>query len=165
MARLGSSDNTCNELAVKLKEMTNLYEKADRDSKARAQEVVKMGNEMDRVKMANESLTAVKAKLEDELKSFMTEMDAFKKRFADLDGDNRKVVHEREELARAYKKSEDEKAKATNQVHLLEKELAKLKAEFEKSFGGAKSEYEPTRRSCSTRSTFSAGSLPSTSLG
>merc|ERR1712088_904327 len=85
----------------------------------------KMGNEMDRVKMANESLTQVKAKLEDELKSFKTEMDALKKRFADLDRDNRKVVHEREELARAYKKSEDEKAKATNQVHLLEKELAK----------------------------------------
>merc|ERR1719192_2858275 len=109
-AKLGSSDKTCNDLAVKLKEMTNLYEKADRDSKARAQEVVKMG--------------------------------ALKKRFADLDRDNRKVVHEREELARAYKKSEDEKAKATNQVHLLEKELAKLKAEFEKSFGGARSEYE-----------------------
>ena len=34
--RLGSSDKTCNDLAVKLKEMTNLYEKADRDSKARA---------------------------------------------------------------------------------------------------------------------------------
>merc|ERR1712088_1216349 len=99
-AKLTSSDKTCNDLAVKLKEMTNLYEKADRDSKARAQEVVKMGNEMDRVKMANESLTAVKAKLEDELKSFKTEMDALKKRFADLDRDNRKVVHEREELAR-----------------------------------------------------------------
>merc|ERR1719495_2110177 len=145
-AKLGSSDKTCNDLAVKLKEMTNLYEKADRDSKARAQEVVKMGNEMDRVKMANESLTAAKAKLEDELKSFKTEMDALKKRFADLDRDNRKVVHEREELARAYKKSEDEKAKATNQVHLLEKELAKLKAEFEKSFGGARSEYEANKK-------------------
>merc|ERR1711902_292004 len=145
-AKLGSSDKTCNDLAIKLKEMTNLYEKADRDSKARAQDVVKMGNEMDRVKMANESLTQVKAKLEDELKSFKTEMDALKKRFADLDRDNRKVVHEREELARAYKKSEDEKAKATNQVHLLEKELAKLKAEFEKSFGGARSEYEANKK-------------------
>merc|ERR1719180_374627 len=71
-AKLGSSDKTCNDLAVKLKEMTNLYEKADRDSKARAQEVVRMGNE---------SLTGVKAKLEDELKSFKTEMDALKKRF------------------------------------------------------------------------------------
>merc|ERR1711963_788744 len=128
------------------KEMTNLYEKADRDSKARAQEVVKMGNEMDRVKMANESLTAVKAKLEDELKSFKTEMDALKKRFADLDRDNRKVVHEREELARAYKKSDEEKAKAVNQVQLLEKEIAKLKAEFEKSFGGARSEYEANKK-------------------
>merc|ERR1712038_1475821 len=145
-AKLGSSDKTCNDLAVKLKEMTNLYEKADRDSKARAQEVVKMGNEMDRVKMANESLAQVKAKLEDELKSFETEMDALKKRFADLDRDNRKVVHEREELARAYKKSDEEKAKALNQVQLLEKELAKLKAEFEKSFGGARSEYEANKK-------------------
>merc|ERR1719327_1247008 len=145
-AKLGSSDKTCNDLAIKLKEMTNLYEKADRDSKARAQDVVKMGNEMDRVKMANESLTQVKAKLEDELKSFKTEMDALKKRFADLDRDNRKVVHEREELARAYKKSDDEKAKALNQVQLLEKELAKLKAEFEKTFGGARSEYEAYKK-------------------
>merc|ERR1712080_410785 len=145
-ARLGSSDKTCNDLAIKLKEMTNLYEKADRDSKARAQEVVKMGNEMDRVKMANESLTQVKAKLEDELKSFKTEMDALKKRFADLDRDNRKVVHEREELARAYKKSDEEKAKAVNQVQLLEKEIAKLKAEFEKTFGGARSEYEANKK-------------------
>merc|ERR1712158_92327 len=124
----------------------NLYEKADRDSKARAQEVVKMGNEMDRVKMADESLAQVKAKLEDELKSFKTEMDALKKRFADLDRDNRKVVHEREELARAYKKSDEEKAKALNQVQLLEKEIAKLKAEFEKTFGGARSEYEANKK-------------------
>merc|ERR1719490_480186 len=101
---------------------------------------------MDRVKMANESLTQVKLKLEDELKSFKTEMDALKKRFADLDRDNRKVVHEREELARAYKKSDEEKAKAVNQVHLLEKELAKLKAEFEKTFGGARSEYEANKK-------------------
>merc|ERR1712051_781566 len=90
--------------------------------------------------------TQVKLKLEDELKSFKTEMDALKKRFADLDRDNRKVVHEREELARAYKKSDDEKAKAVNQVHLLEKELAKLKAEFEKTFGGARSEYEANKK-------------------
>merc|ERR1712158_166543 len=95
---------------------------------------------------ANESLTAVKAKLEDELKSFKTEMDALKKRFADLDRDNRKVVHEREELARAYKKSDDEKAKAVNQVQLLEKEIAKLKAEFEKTFGGARGEYEANKK-------------------
>merc|ERR1712106_599141 len=145
-AKLGSSDKTCNDLAINLREMTNLYGKADRDSKARAQDVVKMGNEMDRVRMANETLTQVKAKLEDELKSFKTEFEALKKRFADLDRDNRKVVHEREELARAYKKSDDEKAKALSQVQLLEKELAKMKAEFEKTFGGARSEYEADKK-------------------
>ena len=56
MARFGSSDNTCNELAVKLKEMTNLYEKADKENKVRANEIVKMGNDMDRLKMSNETL-------------------------------------------------------------------------------------------------------------
>merc|ERR1719431_1500053 len=148
-AKLGSSDKTCNDLAVKLKEMTNLYEKADRDSKARAQEVVKMGNEMDKVKMTNEQLSQIKLKLEDELKSFETELDALKKRFADLDRDNRKVVHEREELARAYKKSDEDKAKAQSQVALLEKEIAKLKTEFEKKFGMAREDYEAIKKKLS----------------
>ena len=116
------------------------------DLQARAQDVVKMGNEMDRYKMANEQLTATKTKLEEELKSFKTELDALKKRFADCDRDNRKMAHEREELARAYKKSDDDKAKALSQITLLEKEIAKLKAEFEKQFGGARNEYEGNKK-------------------
>merc|ERR1719327_1868814 len=145
-AKLASSDKTCNDLSIKLKEMTNLWEKADKDSKARAAEVVKMGNEMDRVKMAHESLAQVKLKLEDELKSYKTELDALKKRFADLDRDNRKVTHEREELARAYKKSEEDKTKALHQVSVLEKELAKLKADFDKKFGTVRDEYEANKK-------------------
>jgi chromosome segregation ATPase len=144
--KLGSSDKTCNDLAIKLKEMTNLYEKADRDSKARAQDVVKLGNENDRVRMANEALNQNKIKLEDELKSFKTELDALKKRFADLDRDNRKLAHEREELAKAYKGADEGKNKALNQVSLLEKELAKLKADFDKKFGGAREEYEANKK-------------------
>ena len=46
--RCATSDKKCDELAVKLREMTNLYEKADRDNKARAAELVKLGNNMDR---------------------------------------------------------------------------------------------------------------------
>jgi len=145
-AKLASSDKTCNDLSIKLKEMTNLWEKADKDSKARAAEVVKMGNEMDRMKMAHESLAQVKLKLEDELKSYKTELDALKKRFADLDRDNRKVTHEREELARAYKKSEEDKTKAVHQVSVLEKELAKLKADFDKKFGTVRDEYEANKK-------------------
>merc|ERR1711970_305900 len=119
--------------------MTNLWEKADKDSKARAAEVVKMGNEMDRMKMAHESLAQVKLKLE-------AELDALKKRFADLDRDNRKVTHEREELDRAYKKSEEDKTKALHQVSVLEKELAKLKADFDKKFGTITAEYEANKK-------------------
>merc|ERR1719341_677293 len=50
--KLRGSDKSNSELGAKLKEMTNLYERADRDSKARAQEVLKIANEMDRLKMA-----------------------------------------------------------------------------------------------------------------
>ena len=47
-AKFQNSERTCADLGTKLKEMTNLYEKADRDSKARAAELVKLGNNMDR---------------------------------------------------------------------------------------------------------------------
>merc|ERR1719495_573722 len=43
--KLQTSEKTNADLGSKLKEMTNLYERADRDSKARAQEVVKVSNE------------------------------------------------------------------------------------------------------------------------
>ena len=46
--RCATSDKKVDELAVKLREMTNLFEKADKDSKARAQEIVKLSNNMDR---------------------------------------------------------------------------------------------------------------------
>merc|ERR1712041_17830 len=98
----------------------------------------------DRMKMAHESLAQIKLKLEDELKSYKTELDALKKRFADLDRDNRKVTHEREELARAYKKSEEDKTKALHQVSVLEKELAQLKADFDKKFGASVQQYDIT---------------------
>merc|ERR1712121_219493 len=37
-------------------------------------------------------------------------------------------------------------AKATSQVALLEKEIAKLKAEFDKKYGGAREEYEANKK-------------------
>merc|ERR1712142_309599 len=89
--KLRVTDKSNADLAAKLKEMTNLYERADRDNKARAQEVVKLNNEMDRFRMANETLTRDKEKLEDEYKSLKMELDALKKRFADLNRDNRKL--------------------------------------------------------------------------
>merc|ERR1719472_314026 len=101
---------------------------------------------MDRLKMANESLTSVRGKLEDELKSMKMELDALKKRFAELDRDNRKLSHEREELARAYKDTDAGKLKALDRVAALEKELGKLKTDFEKKFGGAREEFEVAKR-------------------
>merc|ERR1711970_690159 len=144
--KLRVTDKSNSDLANKLKEMTNLYERADRDSKARAQEVVKLGNEMDRYKTANETLTRDKGKLEDEYKSLKMELDALKKRFADLDRDNRKLAHEREELARAYKDTDAAKGKALDRVAQLEKELAKLKMDAEKGLAGAREEFESQKK-------------------
>merc|ERR1739844_645217 len=145
-AKFQSSEKTCADLSAKLKEMTNLYEKADRDSKARANEIVKLGNEMDRVKMANETLNKDKGVLADEVKALKMELDALKKRMADMDRDNRKLAHEREELARAYKDADAGKQKALDRAAVLEKELAKMKAEFEKKFGGARDEFETMKK-------------------
>merc|ERR1712121_428111 len=134
------------DLSAKLKEMTNLYEKADKDNKFRAGEIAKLGNEMDRLKMANETLTRDRGVLNDEVKSLKMELDALKKRMADMDRDNRKLSHEREELARAYKDADAGKQKALDRVAALEKELAKMKAEFEKKFGGARDEFETMKK-------------------
>merc|ERR1712184_225602 len=65
---------------------------------------------------------------------------------ADMDRDNRKLSHEREELARAYKDADASKQKALDRVAALEKELAKLKTDFEKKFGGAREEFEVAKR-------------------
>merc|ERR1712045_1053346 len=145
-AKFQNSERSCADLATKLKEMTNLYEKADRDSKARANEIVKISNDADRLKMANETLNRDKGVLADEVKSLKTELDALKKRMADMDRDNRKLSHEREELARAYKDADAGKQKAMDRVAALEKELYKLKADFEKKFGGAREEFEVAKR-------------------
>merc|ERR1712038_1875904 len=145
-SKFQNSERTCADLGTKLKEMTNLYEKADRDSKARANDIVKISNEADRLKMANETLNRDKGVLADEVKSLKTELDALKKRLADMDRDNRKLSHEREELARAYKDADAGKQKALDRVAVLEKELAKMKAEFEKKFGGARDEFEAMKK-------------------
>merc|ERR1712112_453062 len=121
-------------------------EKADRDSKARANEIVKISNEADRLKMANETLNRDRGVLNDECKSLKNELDALKKRMADMDRENRKLAHEREELARAYKDADAGKQKALDRVAILEKELSKMKAEFEKKFGGAREEFEAMKK-------------------
>jgi len=145
-SKLQLSDKTCNDLSIKLKEMTNLYERADKDNKARGNEIVKLNNDMDRLAMGNQTLTQVKGKLEDDLKALKMELDALKKRYTDTDRENRKLVHEREELARAYKDADAGKVKALEKVAILEKELSKFKAEFEKKFGGARDEYEAAKK-------------------
>lgn len=141
-----SSEKLNIDLSAKLKEMTNLYEKSDKDSKFRAGEIVKLGNEMDRQKMALETCCRDRGVLTDEVKSLKMELDALKKRMADMDRDNRKLAHEREELARAYKDADAGKQKANDRVAILEKELAKMKAEFEKKFGGARDEFEVMKK-------------------
>merc|ERR1711944_75534 len=127
--RIANGDKKIDELAAKLREMTNLYERADKENKARAQEVVRLGNEMDRCKMANDTLSRDKGKLEDELRSMKAELDALKNRFHEVDVENRKLAHDREELARAYKDSDSAKLKAEARVKDLEDELKKLRGD------------------------------------
>jgi len=129
--RCQASDKKCDELAAKLREMTNLYERADKDNKARAQDLVRLGNEMDRCRMENEVLKRDKGKLEDDNRSFKAELDALKARFHQAEQENRKLCHDREELARAFKDTDTAKVKAESRVKELEAELKKLRADAE----------------------------------
>merc|ERR1719471_1044684 len=135
--RCAASDKKIDELAVKLREMTNLYEKADRDSKARAAELVKLGNNMDRCVMENDTLKRDRAKLEDDNSSLKAEVDALKARLHAAEQENRKLAHDREELARAFKDTDSAKAKAEARVKELEAELKKLRADAESRLNGA----------------------------
>merc|ERR1711899_465985 len=114
------------DLAIKLREMTNLYEKSDKDSKARAQDIVKLSNELDRANMDRDGLKNAKAKLEDELKGYKVDLEALKKRLHEVEQENRKLAHDREELARAYKDTDALKVRLEQRVQELELELKKL---------------------------------------
>merc|ERR1712004_887283 len=124
--KIQTSERRCEDIAIKLREMTNLYEKSDKDSKARAQDIVKLANELDRAKMDNEGLKRDKSKLEDELKAFKLENDALKKQLHEVEMANRKLAHDREELARAYKDTDALKIKFEQRVQELELELKKM---------------------------------------
>lgn len=117
------------ELAIKLREMTNLFEKADHDNKARAQEIVRLGNELDRAKMDNDLLRRDNGKLSDEARGFKAENDSLKKRLHEVEQENRKLAHDREELARAFKDADGGRAKAEARIIELENELRKLRTD------------------------------------
>ena len=144
--KIQTSERRCEDIAIKLREMTNLYEKSDKDSKARAQDIVKLANELDRAKMDNEGLKRDKSKLEDELKAFKLENDALKKQLHEVEMANRKLAHDREELARAYKDTDALKVKFEQRVQELELELKKLGKSYEVNMRNKEDEFGGIRK-------------------
>ena len=144
--RLKSSEARADDLAAKLREMTNLYEQTDRESKARAQEIVRLGNDLDRCKMDNEGLRRDNGKLADENRGLRGELDALKKRFHELDQENRKLAHDREELARAYKDADGRRNKAEARVQELENELNRLRNDAERTIRAKDEEIAEIKR-------------------
>jgi len=144
--KIQNTERRCEDIAIKLREMTNLYEKSDKDSKARAQDIVKLGNELDRAKMDNEGLKRDRSKLEDELKSFKAENDALKKRLHEVEMENRKLAHDREELARAYKDTDALKIKFEQRVQELELELKKMAKSYDVNMKNKEDEFGGIRK-------------------
>ena len=60
-----------------------------KENKARANEIVRLANDLDRSKMDNEGLRRDNGKLSDEVRALKMELDALKKRFHELDSENR----------------------------------------------------------------------------
>merc|ERR1719220_3317810 len=134
------------EIAIKLREITNLYEKADKDSKVRAQDIVKLSNELDRAHMDNDGLKNAKSKLEDELKGYKADLEALKKSLHEAEQANRKLAHDREELARAYKDSDALKVRLEQRVQQLELELKKLGQSADVNMKNKEDEFNAIRK-------------------
>ncbi len=145
-SKIQTTERRCEDIAIKLREMTNLYEKADKDSKNRAQEVVKLANSLDRAAMDNEGLKSAKGKLEDELKGLKVDLDAFKKRLHEVEQENRKLAHDREELARVYKDTDALKVRLEQRVQELELELKKLAKSAEVNMKNKEDEFVSIRK-------------------
>lgn len=144
--KINNSERRAEEIAIKLREMTNMYEKSDKDSKLRGQEVVKLANELDRAHMDNENLRKDRAKFEDELKGLKADLDAFKKRLHEVEQENRKLAHDREELARAYKDTDMVKMKMEQRVQELELELKKMSKSAEVNMRNKEDEFNAIRK-------------------
>ncbi|QQP41192.1 Paramyosin_ long formlike, partial [Caligus rogercresseyi] len=109
-SKLNISEKRSEDLAIKLREMTNMYEKADNEVKARGQELIRLSNDMDRLKMDNGVLLKDRSKLEDECRMLKAELDSIKRQLHAAEQENRKLGHDREELARAFKDADAEEA-------------------------------------------------------
>merc|ERR1712021_65950 len=141
-----SIEKKSEEIAIKLREMTNMYEKCDKDSKMRAQEVVKLANELDRAHMDGDGLRNAKAKLEDELKGYKVDLEALKKRLHEVEQENRKLAHDREDLARAYKDTDAIKLKLEQRVQELDLELKKVTKLFDVNLKNKEDEFIAIRK-------------------
>jgi len=141
-----SIEKKSEEIAIKLREMTNMYEKCDKDSKMRAQEVVKLANELDRSHMEGDGLRNAKAKLEDELKGYKVDLEALKKRLHEVEQENRKLAHDREELARAYKDTDAIKLKLEQRVQELDLELKKVSKSADVNLKNKEDEFAAIRK-------------------
>merc|ERR1719220_868882 len=127
------------EIAIKLREMTNLYEKAAKD-------IVKLSNELDRANMDRDGLKNAKAKLEDELKSYKVDLEALKKRLHEVEQENRKLAHDREELARAYKDTDALKLRLEQRVQELDLELKKISKSADVNLKNKEDEFAAIRK-------------------
>merc|ERR1711963_841177 len=80
------------------------------------------------------------------LKSFKVECDALKKRLHEVEMENRKLAHDREELARAYKDIDAIKVKLEQRVQELELELKKLSKSAEVNMRNKEDEFAAIRK-------------------
>ena len=118
-SKLVDREKKCDELAARLREITDLFERADHDNKAKVQEILKLSSDMDRLRLENEGLKRDYGKLSDEHRLSKSEVDALKRRLLELDNENRKLANEREELARAFKDSDVNRAQAEHRfIHI-----------------------------------------------
>merc|ERR1712204_73376 len=83
---------------------------------------------------------------EDELKGYKVDLEALKKRLHEVEQENRKLAHDREELARAYKDTDAIKLKLEQRVQELDLELKKVTKLFDVNLKNKEDEFASIRK-------------------
>ena len=130
------------ELKTKLDEVTALYDAAQRDSRAKAAEIVRLNHELDKTRDQKDQLTRENKKLNDENSEMKHQLTDVNRKYHDLEIEFRRLENEREELAAAYKEAEASRKLEEQRANRLSSELSQYRHDMERRLTEKEEEIE-----------------------
>lgn len=134
------------ELKTKLDEVTALYDAAQRDSRTKAAEIVRLNHELDKTRDQKDQLTRENKKLNEENSEMKHQLTDVNRKYHDLEIEFRRLENEREELAAAYKEAEATRKLEEQRANRLSSELSQYRHDMERRLTEKEEEIESIKK-------------------